>query len=219
MNTKDYITPARPQYIQTTHLQPNKCNSQWYMHSHRIHALPTHNWQGNQRIFTASEKYSHTSLLRATQNSQARLPSLPDCFWVWWSNWPSHAYITHFTLPLASNLASHIKDTKHFLNLIKELPPLPPDAFLVTADATSLYTNIRHEEGIGAVIHFMEEYKHLLSTHCPPPHIVHIILDFILKHSTFKFMDTHINQSLAPPWELGWLLPMPIYSWARRNAP
>ena len=54
----------------------------------------------------------------------------------------------------------------------------------------------------------MEEYKHLLSTHCPPPHIVHIILDFILKHSTFKFMDTHINQILgtsmgtrmAPPY-------------------
>ena len=54
----------------------------------------------------------------------------------------------------------------------------------------------------------MEEYKHLLPTNCPPPHIVRIILDFILKHSTFKFMDTHIHQILgtsmgtrmAPPY-------------------
>ena len=58
------------------------------------------------------------------------------------------------------------------------------------------------------MIYFMEEYKHLLPTNCPPPHIVRIILDFILKHSTFKFMDTHIHQILdtsmgtrmAPPY-------------------
>ena len=107
------------------------------------------------------------------------------------------AYVTHFIQLLASNLASHIKDTKHFLNLIKKLPPLPPNALLVTADVTSLYTNLPPEEGIVAVIHFMEEYKHLLPTNCPPPHIVRIILNFILKHNTFKFMDTLIHQILG----------------------
>ena len=43
----------------------------------------------------------------------------------------------------------------------------------------------------------MEKYKHLLPTKCPPPHIIRIILDFILKHSTFNFMDTHIHQVLG----------------------
>ena len=66
------------------------------------------------------------------------------------------AYITHFIQPLASNLPSHIKDTKRFLNLIEKLPPFPPNALLVTADVTSLYTNISHEEGITAVVQFME---------------------------------------------------------------
>ena len=47
------------------------------------------------------------------------------------------------------------------------------------------------------VLHFMGEYKHLLPSNCPPPYIVHIILDFILKHSTFKFIDTHIHQILG----------------------
>ena len=103
------------------------------------------------------------------------------------------AYITLFIQPLASNLPSHIRDTKHFLNLIEQLLPLEPNVLLVTADVTSLYTNIPHEEGIEAVLHFMGEYKHLLPSNCPPPYIVHIILDFILKHSTFKFMDTHIH--------------------------
>ena len=53
----------------------------------------------------------------------------------------------------------------------------------------------------------MEKYKRVLPTNCPPPYIV-LILDFILKHSTFKFMDTHIHQILgtsmgtrmAPPY-------------------
>ena len=43
----------------------------------------------------------------------------------------------------------------------------------------------------------MEEYKHLLPINCPPPHIVCIILGFILNHSTYNFMDTHIHQVLG----------------------
>ena len=34
------------------------------------------------------------------------------------------AYITHFIQPLARNLPSQIKDTKHILNFIEKLPPL-----------------------------------------------------------------------------------------------
>ena len=118
------------------------------------------------------------------------------------------AYITNFIQALASNLPSHFKDRKHFLNIIEKPPPLSPSALLVTADVTSLYTNIPYKGGIAAVIHFMAEYKHLLPTNCPLPHVVCIILDFILKHSTFKFMDTHMHQILgtsmgtrmAPPY-------------------
>ena len=47
------------------------------------------------------------------------------------------------------------------------------------------------------MIHFMEEYKYLLPINCPPPHIVRIALDFILKHSSFKFMGTYIHQILG----------------------
>ena len=44
------------------------------------------------------------------------------------------------------------------------------------------------------MIHFMEKYLHILSTNYLQPHIVCIIVNFILKHSTFKFMDMHIHQ-------------------------
>ena len=38
--------------------------------------------------------------------------------------------------------------------------------------------------------------ENTLPTNCQSPHIVYTILDFILKHSTFRFMETHIHQIL-----------------------
>ena len=125
------------------------------------------------------------------------------------------AYISHFI-----HLPSHIKGTKHFLNLIEKLLLLPSYALLVTADVTSLCTNIPPKEGIAALIHFMEKCRHLLPTNCPTPHIVRAILDFILKHSTFKFIDTHMHLILGTYMEPPPPPPtMLTYSWTRRNAP
>ena len=117
------------------------------------------------------------------------------------------AYNTHFIQSIANNLPSHVKDTKYFHHLIEKLQPLPPNAHLVTVDVTFLYKKIAHEEGIVAVIHFMEEYKHLLPTNRLPHNIVCIILDFILKKSNFKFMDTHIHQILGMPMGTRMALP------------
>ena len=139
-------------------------------------------------------------------------------------------YITHFIQPEANNLPSHIKDTKHFLNLIENLPPFPTKALLFTADVTPLYTHIQHDDGISAVINFMEKQKHLLPSNCLPSHIVlHAILDFILKHSTFNFMDAHIHQILRTSMGTRMALPYAkllmgkeertiIFSGAKRNA-
>ena len=207
--------------IQTTHPKSNKCNGQWYMHSHRIYTFPAHDWQGRKGIFTASSKYLHTFLLWATQNLQATLSSLSYCFWVWWSNWPSlclhHSF--YFIDSLANNFPSYVKDTKHFVHLIEKLQPLQTNALLVTVDVTFLYKKIAHKEGIVAVIHFMKEYKHLLPTNRLPHNKVCIILGFILKKATSNSWTSIYTESLVPLWETGWLPPMPIYSWARKNAP
>ena len=47
------------------------------------------------------------------------------------------------------------------------------------------------------MIYFMEECKRLLPTNCPLSLLVRIILGFILKHSTFRFMDMHMQQILG----------------------
>ena len=62
-------------------------------------------------------------------------------------------------LLLVPHIASHIKDTTHFLNLIFKIPtPLPPGTTLVTIDVKSLYTNIPHDEGIRAPLEALSHH-------------------------------------------------------------
>ena len=51
---------------------------------------------------------------------------------------------------LSKLVPSYIKDTGHFLNIIKDIHIEEKD-LLVTVDVSSLYTNIKHEEGIEAL--------------------------------------------------------------------
>ena len=202
MNTRDYLTKIhahlhdRSTYKPITHnpksaIANDACTLIKYMRSQHIIDKAT-------MEFLLSRKNTHTPLFYR----QPKIRKL-DCSLrpiVCGCDGPTDhlsPYITHFIQLLASNLQSHIKDTKHFPNLIEKLPSFPSNALLVTADVTFLYRNIPDNEDIAAVIHFMEKYRHLLPTNCPPPHIVHAILDFILKHSTLKVMNTHIHQVLG----------------------
>ena len=117
-------------------------------------------------------------------------------------------YITHFIQPLVTHLPSYIKDTKHFLRIIHDTPTLPPDAFLVTADVSSLYTNITHDECISAVLHYTNTHRQHMPANTPPDYIFEIILRHILDHSFFQFIDTIYHQitgtsmgtRMAPPY-------------------
>ena len=214
MNTKDYVTKIHTHlqdhntykpftYNPTTAIINDTCTLIEYIHSQHIIDKATEG-------FLLLLKNTRTPLFYGLP--KIRKPGCPLRPIVSGCDSPTDhlsACVTHFIQPIASNLLSYIKDTKHFLNLIENLSPLPPNALLITADVTSLYTNILHEEGIAAVIHFMEEYKHLLPTICPPSHIVHIILDFIRKHGTFKLWTHIYTKSWVPPWELSCPPPPP----------
>ena len=79
----------------------------------------------------------------------------------------------------------------------------------VTADVTSLCTNIPHWEGIDAVKYYMKQIP--LSArmqHYPSIAFIDIILETILTHSTFKFSNEFYHQKtgtsmgtrMAPPY-------------------
>ena len=117
-------------------------------------------------------------------------------------------YVTQFIQPSVEMPPSTIQDSKHFLQLLESPPTLPENAILVTADVTSLYTNIPHEEGIESVLHYMKLHANTLPPGAPSPHTIGILLETILKNNNLSFIDKHFLQLVgtamgtkaAPPY-------------------
>ena len=118
-------------------------------------------------------------------------------------------FIAHFIQPFAESLPSYFKDTTHFLRLLQSQKFPSNNCILVTADVTSLYTNIQHREGIDAVRFFMERTPlDKRPKNCPPIAFIDIILETILTHSTFQFSHDFFHQisgasmgtRMAPPY-------------------
>ena len=55
-------------------------------------------------------------------------------------------------------IPSYIKDTKEFINKLTSAKTIPPDVLLVTVDATSLYANIPHVDGVDACCKFFNDH-------------------------------------------------------------
>ena len=66
-------------------------------------------------------------------------------------------YVDLHLKPHIPEINSYIKDTSHFLEIIKNIER-PPGAKIAAFDVTSLYTNIQHDEGAQAVYEFMSNY-------------------------------------------------------------
>ena len=91
-------------------------------------------------------------------------------------------------------LPSFIKDTKDFLRIVLDLPPLPENAILVTADVVSLYTNIPHKEGIEVFVKVLSAYSQLLPSDAPSLHTIRILLEEILTNNCFEFAGSFFQQ-------------------------
>lgn len=66
-------------------------------------------------------------------------------------------YLDYFLNPLSVKHHSYIKDTDHFVNLVKNLV-IPSNSLLFTADVESLYTNIDIKQGIQAIKNIFHKY-------------------------------------------------------------
>ena len=82
-----------------------------------LYAFPTHNRYGHHGNSAASLEYTHTSLLWVIKKIH-KFSLHPIVSGYDGPTDPPSSYITHFIHPLANNLQSHLKNTKHFLNLI-----------------------------------------------------------------------------------------------------
>ena len=102
-------------------------------------------------------------------------------------------FITQLINPLAKKNPTYLGSTQEFINIIKNQGDFPKhrskDLFLVTADITSMYTNIPHQEAIDSIASIIEENRSTMPKITPHQNVIRMFLHFILKQNFFQFMD------------------------------
>ncbi|XP_065684436.1 uncharacterized protein LOC136096846 [Hydra vulgaris] len=121
-------------------------------------------------------------------------------------------FVTGYIQPLVEKLPAYFKDSTELLRILGTKNTTVEDYWLVTADVTSLYTNIPHEEGIEALKHYLTIYKDFSYPEDIPPrppisHLIRIVKT-ILENSAFGFgskdylqiSGTSMGTRMAPPY-------------------
>ena len=91
--------------------------------------------------------------------------------------------------PSIAEMPSYIQDTTDFINKLWSLPPLAAGSLLINSDASSLYTNIPHKEGVKA----SEEALNSRELIEPPTADLCQLILFIFSFNSFNF-----NQKYYP---------------------
>ncbi|XP_066916018.1 splicing factor 3A subunit 1-like [Clytia hemisphaerica] len=92
------------------------------------------------------------------------------------------------------SLPAYLKDTKHFLQLLDTWNEPLDNITMITADVTSLYTKIPHDEGLEATTTYYANSQDILPDYAPNVTVIKILLDTILTNSNFRFMDKYYLQ-------------------------
>ena len=110
------------------------------------------------------------------------------------------SFVDKLLQPVAQIEDSYLKDTTHFIRFI-ESTRVPRNAFLVSMDVTSLYTNIPQEKGITIVCN---AYKNFHANNLPiATNFLREMLSLILKENSFQF-NRKDSKHTEPPWALKW---------------
>ena len=100
-------------------------------------------------------------------------------------------YVDSILQPLLHNIPSLITDTNDFLIKLNNIYHLiTPESTMITIDENSLYTNIRHTDGVNACRSFPNR-------HTTDPALINdipILIDFILTRNLFKFNNDRYLQ-------------------------
>ena len=97
---------------------------------------------------------------------------------------PLSAYVDQILRKYSKKCESYIKDTSHFLNIVKDIKT-EEGAILCTIDVSALYTNIPHKEGISRCDQQLEK----LGATENEREICKIFLNLILTNNYFEFFD------------------------------
>jgi hypothetical protein len=91
---------------------------------------------------------------------------------------------------LLSCIPTYLKDSNALLTDIENLPKLPANAKLFTADATAMYTNIDTDTALEAFSFLFEHYNEEIPSDFPKALFLSV-LEIVMKRNLFQFDDTY----------------------------
>ena len=100
--------------------------------------------------------------------------------------------VGHLLKPHMKSLPSYVKDTSDLVTKIHNLIGIPQNAFLVTLDGTSLYSNIPHDDGIKAFDHLMSEMGKSQAGS-----VISKLINLVLTKNNFQFNGENYLQVLG----------------------
>ena len=100
------------------------------------------------------------------------------------------AFVDKELQTLLANIPSYIKDTTDFLNKLSRFNNLPVNTILVTLDVTALYSNIPHNDGIGACKKHLD--RRALSTTSSED--ICQLIKIIVENNVLSFNDEYFLQ-------------------------
>ena len=95
------------------------------------------------------------------------------------------AFLDRWLQPYMKQVKSHITNATELIHILQDLE-IPKDAYLVTLDVESLYTNITHEEAIMTLLKIFKSH--------PLKVFLLDLLKYVLKNNVFKFNDHIFTQ-------------------------
>jgi hypothetical protein len=84
--------------------------------------------------------------------------------------------------PICKKLPTYLKSSFELTDLLKDLSDLPDGAWLFTANAVSMYTNINTDHALSVIRRYLPPTKHNKA--------IMTALDIIMNHNFFEFGDT-----------------------------
>lgn len=156
-NEKHYKKISEPIYPQTAIEYENIIKSmekKKFIHGSQMHYLLPKENARPRHFYLLPKIHKDMSKWTIKDKMPPGRPIVSDCSS---ESYRIAEYIDHHLQPLSKLHQSYVEDTNDFLKKIRNLQ-VPDNAFLVTLDIESLYTNIQTKDGLAAVKIMLDEH-------------------------------------------------------------
>ena len=102
-------------------------------------------------------------------------------------------FVDHFLFEPSTHNESYVKDTTHFLKIIRDTGNVPHNSILVTLDVTSLYTNIDINDGLSASKEALNNFRPQRDIHPSNDYLIEL-LELVLTRNNFQFNNEQYLQ-------------------------